>query len=415
MSPVSRTFDPSHTTRALGLRRPFLLFAAPATAMLLTVGLAPAASTAAPVALRPPSDVRADAGNNTAYVSWSAPSDADPDSTYYRVRADPGGQTEYVDGAQTDATLRFLDNGNAVTFIVTANQDDRWSAASDPSAPVTPRDVCTVRGTAGDDVLIGTAGDDAICGRGGDDVLRGRGGGDTFIGGPGTDTVDFRKAPDRVFAFLPGVAHLSTAHGLGWADGDGADVLRADIEALRGSKHADELEGDDAANTIVGGGGADLIRGWGGNDVIVGSGGRDELWGLSGADRLRGKAGDDLLMPRGGTDTVNGGRGSDTITFTSAVRVDLRAGTAEGDSSDVLRRVENVLGSPQTDVIRGSVKANVLRGAGGDDRLVGLAGNDRIAGQDGDDSIDGGPGSDRCTGGGGRDTASRCESLIGVP
>lgn len=414
MSPFSRSSDPSHTTRAWGPRRHYRL-AAPAAVMLLAIGLAPAASTAAPAALRPPEDVRADAGNNTAHVSWSAPSGADPESTYYRVRAIPSGQTEYVDGAQTDATLRFLDNGTAATFVVKANQDGRWSAASEPSAPVTPQDTCTVRGTAGDDVLIGTAGDDALCGLGGDDVLRGRGGGDTFIGGAGTDTVDFRKAPDRVFAFLPGVAHLHTAHGLGWADGDGADVVRADIEALRGSKHADELEGDDAANRIVGGGGADLIRGWGGDDVIVGSGGRDELWGLSGADRLRGRAGDDMLMPRGGADTVNGGRGSDTITFTSAVRVDLRAGTAESDSSDVLRRVENVQGSPQTDVIRGSVKANALRGGGGDDRLLGLAGNDRIAGQGGADRIDGGPGTDRCRGGGDRDIASRCESLIGVP
>ncbi|MCY4487434.1 MAG: hypothetical protein OXF11_10020 [Deltaproteobacteria bacterium] len=47
---------------------------------------------------------------------------------------------------------------------------------------------CTIRGTAGDDVLVGTAGDDVICGFGGDDTLWGGPGDDRLHGGPGADT-----------------------------------------------------------------------------------------------------------------------------------------------------------------------------------------------------------------------------------
>lgn len=399
----------------LARRRPGWLIAAVAAALLVMSGTT-GASAALPSLVGAPGSVRAVAGNNTARVSWTAPASANPRTTYYRVEAAPGGQTTFVEGTETSATVRFLNNGRAYSFTVAADDGDGWGPASEPSRAVTPRDVCTLQGTPGDDVLIGTSGDDAICGLGGNDRMRGGGGGDTYVGGAGVDSVDFGDAPDRVFAFLPDVSHLVTPNGFGWADGDGSDVLRADIESLRGSAHADVLEGDDGVNRIVGRRGADLVRGWGGGDTIVGSAGRDELWGQSGADRLRGRGGSDLLLPRGEDDLVNGGRGSDTVTFTSAVTVDLAAGTASGESTDVLRRVENVIGSPAADTLRGSAAGNVLRGGGGDDTLSGSRAADSLFGQGGDDAMDGGPGAgDRCDGGAGADTSADCESVVDVP
>jgi hypothetical protein len=64
--------------------------------------------------------------------------------------------------------------------------EDPIAITLDTSA--TPK--CTVRGTAGDDVLRGTGDDDVICGRGGDDRLVGGGGDDVLIGGSGRDRLD---------------------------------------------------------------------------------------------------------------------------------------------------------------------------------------------------------------------------------
>ncbi len=397
-----------------------LAFAAVVSGLVLAastgVSVAAPAMPAAPAGLDAPTGVTAIAGTNTARVTWLPPAMADLSEVSYEVTATPGGQRAVVAGTETGTTVRFLTNGTDYTFTVAAFDFDDVGALSVPSAPVTPLDICTLVGTPGDDVLTGTAGDDAICGLGGDDTLRGGGGGDTFVGGPGTDFVDFGTAGERVHVSLAGAAFNPTAHGLGWANGAGNDVMRPDIESVRGSAYPDVLEGNDSDNVLIGRGGSDLVRGWGGADRIVGGPGADELWGLSGDDRLFGGGGRDVLMPRGDTDVVNGGPGSDTVTYTRAVTVDLTAGTAEGQSSDVLRLVEDVDGSPEGDVLRGSSAVNVLRGGAGDDVLSGRGGDDRLAGQDGADAMDGGGGAaDRCAGGAGIDTSTRCESVVGVP
>jgi hypothetical protein len=57
---------------------------------------------------------------------------------------------------------------------------------------------CTIKGTAGDDVLLGTAKADVICGLGGDDQLNGRGGNDRLYGGPGDDTIAGGRGTDAL-------------------------------------------------------------------------------------------------------------------------------------------------------------------------------------------------------------------------
>jgi Ca2+-binding RTX toxin-like protein len=54
-------------------------------------------------------------------------------------------------------------------------------------AHATPEPVCTIKGTAGADVLIGGGGRDVICGLGGNDKIDGQGGNDVIRGGPGDD------------------------------------------------------------------------------------------------------------------------------------------------------------------------------------------------------------------------------------
>ncbi len=67
-------------------------------------------------------------------------------------------------------------------FVVNAGAgDDRVGVARNGTVPV------TLRGGAGDDVLVGGAGPDKLLGGPGDDVLIGRGGADLLHGGPGND------------------------------------------------------------------------------------------------------------------------------------------------------------------------------------------------------------------------------------
>jgi hypothetical protein len=115
--------------------------------------------------------------------------------------------------------------------------------ASPPPPPPPPSGSCTIRGTAGPDILNGTAGRDIICGRGGNDIIRGFGGRDRLIGGAGRDR-------------------------------------------------------------LYGGGRADRLFGLRGNDVLVGGAGPDTLRGGSGRDRLAGGRGRDLFLAGPGNDTL---------------------------------------------------------------------------------------------------------------
>ena len=112
----------------------------------------------------------------------------------------------------------------------------------------------------------------------------------------------------------------------------------------------------DALETaIIGTTGGAALNGTAGNDLIAGFGG---------ADTLAGGAGDDLL---------DGGAGRDTVTFAAAtgpVSVDLAAGTATGEGTDTILRVENVVGSNFDDTITGSAANNVIAGGAGTDTAV---------------------------------------------
>ncbi|HSJ50610.1 MAG TPA: S8 family serine peptidase [Actinomycetota bacterium] len=145
-------------------------------------------------------------------------------------------------GSGFTCSLGELAAGDAVTIQleVTPNRGGRvrafgsaFSSASDPNpldneagTSARVKVVCTVDGTAGDDVLAGTNGIDVLCGKGGNDVLRGKGGDDILIGGPGDDR-------------------------------------------------------------LIGGGGGDLLLGKGGNDLLKGGPGFDTCKGGRGKNKIR--------------------------------------------------------------------------------------------------------------------------------
>jgi Ca2+-binding RTX toxin-like protein len=244
------------------------------------------------------------------------------------------------------------------------------------AAPAADANMCaglpvTIAGTPDDDVLTGTPGPDVINGLAGDDRIDGADGDDLVCGGSGTDHLDGGSGDDRVYGERNG---------------------------LRPNQHR---PADNVGDTLTGG------------------------------------AGDDLLDPGLDRKTdVGGGYLPDTISYGgagAAVRVDLEAGTADGDGTDSLvlaGRIE-LVGSDHDDVLLGSSRedalvslggADLVDGRGADDILVDQpfgqgdegtpADADRFLGGTGDDYLEPGRGDDVTRGGGGRD---QIEDPFGVP
>jgi len=165
-----------------------------------------------------------------------------------------------------------------------------------------------------------------------------------------------------------------------------------------GTADDDVLTGTRGPDVILGLGGADQIDGRGGDDVLCGGRDDDVLTGGRGSDRLHGGGGGDVLIPGPGDDLVDGGGSrSDAVDLMAArgpVTVDLAAGTATGQGSDTLVRVEQAGGSGFDDVLRGDDGPNWLIGMGGDDALYGLGDDDDLSPGPGDDLVDGGDGRD---------------------
>ncbi|MEU4163463.1 fibronectin type III domain-containing protein [Actinoplanes sp. NPDC026670] len=93
-----------------------------------------------PAGPQPPTGVTAAAGDQQVVVSWTAPANlGDGTLTGFTAAASPGGQT--CTGIATTCTITGLANGTAYTVTVTTGTTAGTSAASDPSAPVTPQGV----------------------------------------------------------------------------------------------------------------------------------------------------------------------------------------------------------------------------------------------------------------------------------
>ncbi|MDP9068388.1 MAG: hypothetical protein M3N53_08615 [Actinomycetota bacterium] len=163
--------------------------------------------------------------------------------------------------------------------------------------------------------------------------------------------------------------------------------------------------------TIVGTDGPDEIVGTQYSDVIVGLGGDDVITDVSTEwDLVCGDAGDDRISGAG--IQAVGGDGSDTfdsvteVDYTGApgpVHVDLAAGVAEGEGTDVFINVAAVAGSAYDDTLLGDEGPNYLRGGwadgpGGDDIIDGRGGNDAMDAEGGADSLFGGSGDDAVCG-----------------
>ena len=250
-----------------------------------------------------------------------------------------------------------------------------------------------LQGGAGHDQLFGEAGADVLHGDGGDDELHGGAGRDQLFGGAGADNLYGNDGDDALHGgdgddWLNGNAgadRLDGGRGIDWVSylGSGTGVR---INLATGTVGGGDAEGDvlTAIENLMGSGYDDVLRGDGVGNV---------LYGLDGADELYGNGGDDVLQGGAGADQLDGGEGIDTLSYQDSdqgIIVNLVENTVEGGHAqgDVIRSIENVIGTDYADVIRGDDGANHLAGGAGDDRLHGGAGADLLDGGEGIDWID---------------------------
>ncbi|MHC4050467.1 VCBS domain-containing protein [Bradyrhizobium sp. 25ACV] len=199
--------------------------------------------------------------------------------------------------------------------------------------------------------LVGTANAESISGLGGNDRLQGLGGSDLLDGGSGFDRAVYTDATG-------GIA-VNLAAGTISGPGVGTDTL-VNIEGVVGSNNADTFNAT----------------------------------GFTGSTGLPGvAAGQSEFEGRGGDDSVVGdlnalGQAVTRLSYlsaTSAVTVDIGAGTADGDASvghDTFSNVSTIWGSASNDTIYGSDNAaftyETYEGRGGDDYIDGRGGYDQV-------------------------------------
>jgi len=213
------------------------------------------------------------------------------------------------------------------------------------------------------------------------DTLRGQAGDDVLVAGYG-DNVDGGADYDILFISFRGAAAGITADFAALAAGGTLNIgggLIQNVERLRwveGSEFADNFTMEN-----TGGDGA-TVYGRGGDDTIVAAMGTGEIYGGDGNDTIDsssngygrpvyGEAGNDVITS--GFGFAYGGTGNDTITGGGRLFGD--------DGNDTLTAV-SLSGSPY------------LYGGAGDDNLTGSGATDYLHGEAGADIIDGGGGND---------------------
>ncbi|MBK6998547.1 MAG: hypothetical protein IPH35_00710 [Rhodoferax sp.] len=252
-----------------------------------------------------------------------------------------------------------------------------------------------ITGTTGDDVLNGTTGDDSISGLEGNDTLDGGDGNDTLDGGDGGDELHGNAGNDSLVGnagndYLDGGAGNDTLDG--GADGGVAEYSNATSPVTVNLESGTATGAGIGTDTLIN---ISSINSSNYADTLTGNASDNVLYGNNGNDKIMGGEGNDNLVGGVGNDTLDGGAGNDGISYwdaTGPVSASLILGmaTGVGIGIDTLIGIENVTGSPHSDILTGDANNNYLEGGHGNDTLIGGAGSDNflaIYGSD-DTSVD---------------------------
>ena len=307
-------------------------------------------------------------------------------------RLDGGSGNDFLYGGADNDTALYTTSNAGVIIDLAVGTGFGGDAEGD-----TLQEIENVVGSQYTDLLAGDDANNLLDGQGGNDLLIGGSGADTLIGGDGNDTAFYLNS-------LTGVSlNLALSQGFG-GEAEG-DTLQG-IENLVGSEFNDTLIGDGTKNILRGAGGGDQLEGRAGDDLIFGEDGNDKIYGGTGDDYLNGNADNDVLLGEEGNDFIDGGTEIDIVSYENSpngaiVNIDeiqafsntpyftdlepsftITAGTAVDGfgNTDILRNLENIIGSAFADILIGNSLNNTLQGLAGDDLFIGNAGNDTFYG-----------------------------------
>ncbi|AOZ50787.1 hypothetical protein BKX93_12800 [Chromobacterium vaccinii] len=340
----------------------------------------------------------------------------------------------------------------------------RWSAA-DLQKLIVVGGNDTIKGSAGDDVLVSVGGTVVLEGGRGNDTLKGGAGRDIYVFNLGdgndviinnsvnvsgshqseirlgvgisvSDIVVVRAGNDVILKHVNGSDSILIQNWFSATSAQVGSVIFADgasWTSVQISQWANGLHvGGDGNDILIGGNVSDTLQGGAGNDVLISVGGSAVLEGGRGNDTLKGGAGRDIYV-------FNLGDGNDVI-INNSINVsvshqsEIRLGVGISVSDIVVVRAGNdvilkhVNGSDSiliqnwfsaTSAQVGSVifadgtswssaqisqwASGVITGGAGDDQLQGGAGNDVLDGGAGNDTLIGLGGDDTLKGGTGND------------
>ena len=152
-------------------------------------------------------------------------------------------------------------------------------------------------------------------------------------------------------------------------------------------------------NTIFTGDGDATVFGGVARDVVASAAGDDVIDTGDGDDFVASGTGEDTITDGAGDDVYDGGDGiADRVIYSSKatnIVVDMSVTDGDGYSTvtigaetDLIKDIEDIVGTNFGDVITGSDDGNVIEGGDGDDTLSGQLGNDILDGGDGTDTAD---------------------------
>lgn len=316
------------------------------------------------------------------------------------------------------------------------------------------RNIESITGGVGNDVLIGDRLVNTLLGGDGDDTLDGGFGADRLVGGRGNDIYVIDNRYDVVVEIPDAGSDLIRTV---FAHIDLDDYANVENLTYTGTFKAN-LVGNNFGNTIVGGSKNDVIEGGGGSDLLYGGAGADFLMGYYSYEKVTLDGGPSAMSKaafeferQNSTDYLYGGRGNDVYLIdgwaNTPIIVEYRSegtdviiGSAKlvyvipdniehyiNDSSLVPNGVheyieiignglDNIIkSSPDWDVVPsdadwGWIAENINELINSSDsewfsneKFFGMGGNDILIGGAGSDHLSGGSGRDKLTGGEGAD------------